>query len=265
MIKTGQELATACLNVARNYKTLYVMGCFGAPLTERNKIRYTTNHSYNKKAARTKMINAASEDTFGFDCVCLIKALLWGWCGDKTQTYGGAKYASNGVPDVNADGMIALCKDVTTDFSKIQIGEAVWLKGHIGIYVGEGNAVECTPSWENSVQVTTVRNLKSGTGHKWTKHGKLPWITYVAHEPPKVHEVEADLGFVPVLKKGSKGDSVKALQILLAGYGYSLGRYGIDSDFGSDTENAVEAFQEDNGLEVDGVAGPLTWAKLLGV
>jgi peptidoglycan hydrolase-like protein with peptidoglycan-binding domain len=68
-----------------------------------------------------------------------------------------------------------------------------------------------------------------------------------------------------MLQKGSKGDSVKALQLLLVGYGYSLGDYGADSSFGSVTENAVEAFQEDCDLEVDGVVGPMTWAKLLGV
>ena len=60
-------------------------------MTAANKKRYTTNHSYNKAAARVKMINAASEDTFGFDCVCLIKGILWGWDGDKNATYGGAK------------------------------------------------------------------------------------------------------------------------------------------------------------------------------
>ena len=92
MIKTGKELATACLNVANNYKTLYVMGCFGAPMTDRNKERYTTNHDYNMKAARQKMINAASADTFGFDCVCLIKGLLWGWHGDTSHVYGGSDY-----------------------------------------------------------------------------------------------------------------------------------------------------------------------------
>ncbi len=72
-ITTAAQLAERCLDVAQNYKTLYVMGCFGAPLTAANKKRYTQNHSYNKQAARTKMINAASADTFGFDCVCLIK------------------------------------------------------------------------------------------------------------------------------------------------------------------------------------------------
>ena len=90
MIKTGKDLAAACVDVARNHKTLYVMGCFGAPMSDGNKARYTQNHSYNKKSARTKLINAASEDTFGFDCVNLIKGLLWGFAGDSAKTYGGA-------------------------------------------------------------------------------------------------------------------------------------------------------------------------------
>ena len=289
MIKTGKELAAACLDVAKNHKTLYVMGCFGAPMTAANKERYTTNHSYNKKAARTRMIQAASADTFGFDCVNLIKGLLWGWSGDKSQTYGGAKYASNGVPDTNADGMIKLCKDVSTDFSKLQIGEALWLKGHIGIYIGDGQAVECTPAWKNCVQVTTVKNIKSGTGHKWTKHGKLPWISYeedAAQKPTEEATEPAQSAAKPVttyysvrlplLQKGSEGDSVKAMQILLKGYGYDLGKDGpnkdgIDGEFGPLTENAVESFQEDNqdsegqDLEVDGKWGPKCWGAALGL
>ncbi len=80
----AKEFVDKLVNIARNYKTLYVMGCFGAPMTEANKRRYTQNHPYNKQAARTAMINAASADTFGFDCVCLIKGVLWGWNGDAT-------------------------------------------------------------------------------------------------------------------------------------------------------------------------------------
>ena len=32
MIETGKELAAAVKKIATSYKTLYVMGCFGAPL-----------------------------------------------------------------------------------------------------------------------------------------------------------------------------------------------------------------------------------------
>lgn len=267
MIKTGKDLAAACVDVARNHKTLYVMGCFGAPMSDGNKARYTQNHSYNKKSARTKLINAASADTFGFDCVNLIKGLLWGWSGDTGKTYGGAKYASNNVPDTNADGMIQLCKEVSTNFSKIEVGEAVWLKGHIGVYIGDGLAVESTPAWKNCVQVTAVHNIgkKSGyKGRKWTKHGKLPFVSYDASETPAAAE-NSEISGLPLLEIGSEGDSVKALQILLIGYGYSCGSYGVDGEFGSATENAVEAFQEDMELEVDGKVGTKTWAKLVGV
>ena len=78
-------------------------------------------------------------------------------------------------------------------------------------------------------------------------------------EPNGLCQVQLD-----VLEKGSKGESVKALQILLKGYGYSLGGCGVDSDFGGATENAVEAFQEDNNLGVTGVVDSQTWAKILG-
>lgn len=70
---------------------------------------------------------------------------------------------------------------------------------------------------------------------------------------------------ISTLKKGSEGKTVKALQILLIGYGYSCGNYGVDGDFGSDTQKAVVSYQKANGLEDDGIVGPLTWAKLLGV
>lgn len=179
-IKTAAQLVAACKDAAA-HKTLYIMGCFGAPMTAANKKRYTANHTYNKRAERTKKINAASEDTFGFDCVCLIKGLLWGWSADKSKTYGGASYACNSVPDIDADQMIKVCKDVTTDFSKIIPGEVVWMEGHIGVYIGDGLAVECTHRWEDCVQITALHNIGTKTGYngrKWTKHGKLPYVSY---------------------------------------------------------------------------------------
>lgn len=69
---------------------------------------------------------------------------------------------------------------------------------------------------------------------------------------------------IKVLKKGAKGNTVKALQTLLIGYGYSCGSYGADGDFGTATEKALKAYQKAMGLSVDGSCGPKTWAKLLG-
>ena len=269
-VKTAKELADRCIDVATNHKTLYVNGCFGAPMNAKNKARYTNNTSYNKKAGRTKKINAATDDTFGFDCVCLIKGILWGWAGDASKVYGGAAYGSNGVPDINDGQMIKVCKDVSTDFSNIQVGEVVWMSGHIGLYVGNGLAVECTPAWADGVQITAVHNIgkKAGyNGRTWTKHGKLPYVSY--EEDAKVETVVTpavtkNIG-LRTLEKGSTGEDVRALQILLSGRGCNGKMHKPDGIFGPNTLGAVELYQKKAGLEIDGVVGVLTWSSLLGV
>lgn len=68
-----------------------------------------------------------------------------------------------------------------------------------------------------------------------------------------------------VLRKGSKGESVLALQRLLIAAGFNCGSCGADGDFGSGTYAAVRAYQARHGLTVDGVVGANTWGKLLGV
>lgn len=60
---------------------------------------------------------------------------------------------------------------------------------------------------------------------------------------------------VNILKYGSKGSAVVELQKLLKIY--------PDGIFGINTKEAVEAFQKENNLTVDGKVGPATMAKLL--
>lgn len=186
-VMTAAAFAEKAVDIAKNYKTLYVMGCFGAPMNAANKTRYCNNQAYNKDPARTAMIQAASADTFGFDCVGLIKGILWGWSGDASRTYGGAAYTSNGVPDIGANTMSTKCTGVsTTGWADMVPGEVVWLDGHIGIYIGDGLAVECSPKWDNKVQITAVGNIGAKTGYNartWTKHGKLPYVDYTAAQP----------------------------------------------------------------------------------
>lgn len=64
---------------------------------------------------------------------------------------------------------------------------------------------------------------------------------------------------LPTLREGSRGLYVTELQEMLKKRGYTLKTDGI---FGTKTEEAVEAFQADNGLVVDGVVGSKTWGKL---
>lgn len=66
-----------------------------------------------------------------------------------------------------------------------------------------------------------------------------------------------------LLRNGMEGEDVKELQTLLIQFGYDLGKWGADGDFGDTTEMAVRDFQMDRGLEVDGVVGEDTVAALL--
>ena len=62
------------------------------------------------------------------------------------------------------------------------------------------------------------------------------------------------------LERGSKGSEVKKLQNRLKDLGYLEG--SVDGDFGEQTEAAVIAFQENNGLTADGKAGTATQNKI---
>lgn len=264
-IKTGADLAEAVLEVAKKYKTLYVTGCFGAPLNDKNKQRWMNEYEANRKDPRKTNIQKASADTFGFDCVNLIKALLWGWNGDVNASYGGAKYQSNGIPDIDEGSMFALCKDQSNDFSKIEVGEAVWMQGHIGIYIGDGLAVECTPAWTNNVQITACNCTKAGYNRRnWTSHGKLPYVTYQKPNTSTSNTTNTSTQNTTkrTLSKGMEGEDVKQLQKDLITLGYDLGKWGADGDFGEDTDKAVRAFQKDKKLTVDGIVGNNTFNAL---
>ena len=70
-------------------------------------------------------------------------------------------------------------------------------------------------------------------------------------------------GAVPtdaVLRAGSSGASVTALQETLTQIGYAPGT--ADGKYGASTAAAVAAFQTSNGLTADGVAGPKTIAAI---
>lgn len=64
----------------------------------------------------------------------------------------------------------------------------------------------------------------------------------------------------PLLKQNYRGAYVTFLQQLLESNLYPVG--GIDGIFGTRTLNAVRAFQQANGLTVDGIVGNNTWNAL---
>lgn len=84
-------------------------------------------------------------------------------------------------------------------------------------------------------------------------------------EVEKVVELKTIAEQMPVLRKGDWSLTVGALQALLTGYGYSCGISGVDNNFGTGTHSAVLKYQKAKNLEQDGIVGPATWSKLLGL
>ena len=84
-------------------------------------------------------------------------------------------------------------------------------------------------------------------------------------ESARVAELNAKLdpaqGIIHTLKKGANGNDVKLLQQFLKVYGvYPQGL--VTGYFGPLTEVAVEKFQQNEGIEVVGIAGPRTRTRI---
>ena len=182
MMNQAEFITRATL--ALNSSTTYATGAFGASIGNfpAQLTRYCKNSPDLEKTIRAR---AANPPCFAFDCVGLVKGILWGWNAKADSVYGGAVYESNGVPDFGT-GIISNCDNVSTDFSKIEVGELLWMTGHVGIYIGNGTAIECTSAWDAKVQRTAVTNIRKAAagehGRKWTRHGKLPYVEYKRKE-----------------------------------------------------------------------------------
>lgn len=129
---------------------------------------------------------------------------------------------------------------------------------HTGIVCGVNGDTIYTIEGNTSDQSGVVSN-GGGVFIKTYSRGDSAIIGYGR---PRYAELADPLS---VVRRGHKGVRVKVLQVLLLGFGYSCGVWGADGNFGSETEKAVRKFQRIRGLQEDGVAGPETWKKLLGV
>jgi N-acetylmuramoyl-L-alanine amidase len=67
-------------------------------------------------------------------------------------------------------------------------------------------------------------------------------------------------GVFALSKIGSRGQEVTSIQTRLRAWGYYSG--WVDGIYGSQTAEAVKAFQRKNGLTPDGIAGPATLKKI---
>lgn len=74
------DLAGKMKTIATKYKSVYMYGCFGQPVTasliETKSKQYPSFYTTAKRAELKKLIG---KGYFGTDCIGLLKMCLWSW------------------------------------------------------------------------------------------------------------------------------------------------------------------------------------------
>ncbi|WP_312372060.1 C40 family peptidase [Lachnoclostridium sp.] len=194
-LMTDQQVKEKVLDIVNNFNTCYLYGGAGQLITDavidQKAKQFPSWYTQARISERKKLVG---KQYYGFDCSNLLKSILWGWSNGKQGVYN-----SNTVPDTNANGLINLCENVSTDMTDIKPMELIWFSGHVGLYLGNGECIECAPTL-NAVKIT-----KLSYQGKWCKHGKLPWITYTEQEKRQLKLI------TPYMR----GTDVKQLQALI--------------------------------------------------
>ena len=151
-------------------------------------------------------------------------------------------------------------------FNTPQVGDQIFFYyeggiNHTGIVTGlSGGLVYAIEG--NTSDMVAKRVYATGSS-VIAGYGRPDWTVVITDE--KKEEPTPVITGLPMLRRGDKGEVVRAAQFLLNGRKCSCGIWGADGDFGAATEAAVLAFQRRNGLETDGIIGSATWSVLLGV
>lgn len=158
---------------AYNAKWGYVMGTFGQVLT-RDLLAAKLQQLPDAIGPYEDYIRANYLGVRTADCIGLIKG--YSWYDPET---GNINYGSNGMPDVSADQIYAQATEKGSMATMPEIpGLILHAKGHVGIYIGGGYAIEALGT-KYGVIKTAV------SSRNWTGWCKNPYINYVedAGEP----------------------------------------------------------------------------------
>ena len=164
-----------------------------------------------------------------------------------------------------------IAKAVSAELAPITPGTSDGISAHPGLYECKATNALCVyieagfhdnPTEAQWIIDHTV-DIAEAICRGLCKYYGVTYATGSAPEPAPVVKTDECSIKLPVLRKGSQGAPVKALQHLLIGNGCSCGSYGADGDFGAATDTALKAYQKSKGITVDGIAGAETWNKLL--
>ncbi len=122
-----------------------------------------------------------------WDCWNLGKSIIW-TKGAIVNNYTVGNYAKkdsySGLGDWDGLTIIKKAPNCNGDFSALIPGEWLYMSGHTGYYIGNGQVIECTAGWgtykvvQSQISTTGVRSRNGVKAGSWTLHGMVPWIDY---------------------------------------------------------------------------------------
>lgn len=161
---TAKGLVEYCKQ-ALNWNTVYMWGGLMKTVTQSfidyKKKQYPAYYN----DSRVALLKSKIGNYYGCDCVGLIKSYLFG--GINSPKYKAKQ-------DTNTRGMFSISKTKgTIGTLPEQQGLILYMKGHVGVYIGNGECIECTlGKYGDGVVKTKV------VGRGWTHWLQLPWLDY---------------------------------------------------------------------------------------
>lgn len=195
---TNKEFVSQAKTIV-NMNTAYGKGTFGQKWTKTLATQKQKQYpEFYTDAVITSLNKKAEGKTlYIFDCVGLIKGIMWG--------FPNVKYKTNGMDDVSDQGLWdKYCMNKSKDFSNVMPGEIMHIKGHVGIYIGDGKVIECTNKWTKNVLVSSI-NKGDKYYRAWTEHGKFTLLTYEGLVTPSqdsnIHVIQKGETLTSIAKK----------------------------------------------------------------
>ena len=132
----------------------------------------------------------------------------------------------------------------------------------LNVRAGAGTKYSILGGLRKGARVTILQTTTVGDA-VWGRTEK-GWICLTGYVELETVEPETKAFTLELreLRRGCKGEDVKALQRFLWGCGYSVAE---DGSFGTATENAVECYQEENDLSATGFVDKKTMSHILGL
>lgn len=162
--KTNRGLVEYC---RRQLGNPYWWGCYG---------EFSNQDLYDKKKKKFGDIYNRTDPPYNqqfghkvHDCCGLIKGYMWSRNPDDPNPV----YGSNGFKDATSDGLLARStrKGPISTIPEVP-GIAVYMDGHVGVYIGHGRVIEA-----KGHAYGVVETALSGRG--WTHWGYIDEITYL--------------------------------------------------------------------------------------